>query len=84
MIWKSALFVIGLMLAAVPALAQTPGQMASDADLMRVHHELEAVIQELSRDKHDYGGHKGKAEALLNDARRELIEAENFAREHGH
>jgi hypothetical protein len=72
-----------LALGTAPLAAQQRPQGRSDANIMRVRTQLEAVIDNLRRDQSDYGGHKAKAEELLQSARQELLAAEEFARSHG-
>ena len=49
---------------------------ASDANIRRVRRRLERVIDELQHDQHDYGGHRQRALDFLNQARQELLLAE--------
>lgn len=48
----------------------------SNRNIRMVRKHLEHVIDELQHDQHDYGGHRVKALDLLNQAREELLLAE--------
>ncbi|HLX01416.1 MAG TPA: hypothetical protein VKS80_04785 [Trinickia sp.] len=54
----------------------------SDANIRRVRRRLERVIDELQHDQHDYGGHRQRALDLLNQARQELLLAEQSDTSH--
>ena len=54
-------------------------QCASDQNLWHVHRRLEGVIQNLQHDQRDYGGHRTSAVNDLNNARAEIVAAEQFA-----
>jgi hypothetical protein len=54
----------------------------SNRNIRNVRRHLEHVIDELSHDQHDYGGHRVKALELLNQARSELLLAEQAGQTH--
>jgi len=49
---------------------------ASNHNIHEIRKHLERVIDELQHDQHDYAGHRLKALDLLNQARQELLLAE--------
>jgi hypothetical protein len=49
---------------------------ASNHNVHEIRKHLERVIDELQHDQHDYAGHRLKALDLLNQARQELLLAE--------
>jgi|SRR5215472_2982398 len=48
----------------------------SNRNIREIRKHLEHVIDELQHDQHDYAGHRVKALDLLNQARQELLAAE--------
>ena len=52
------------------------GEYKSNRNIHMVRRHLEHVIDELQHDQHDYGGHRVKALDLLQQARQELLLAE--------
>lgn len=58
------------------------GEHASNANVRHIRERLEEVIDNLSRDQHDYGGHREKALDFLQKAREQLLAAENWAATH--
>jgi|SRR5215472_4478235 len=50
--------------------------MGSNRNIREIRKHLEHVIDELQHDQHDYAGHRVKALDLLNQARQELLLAE--------
>ena len=48
----------------------------SNENIKMVRRHLDKVITELQHDQHDYAGHRAKALDLLNQARQELLAAE--------
>ncbi len=48
----------------------------SNKNIREVRKHLDKVIDELQHDQHDYAGHRAKALDLLNQARQELLAAE--------
>lgn len=64
-----------------PTLRQQP---ASNRNLLIVRRRLEAMIDQLQRDQHDYDGHRVAAIGAMQTARNELVVAETFARQHGY
>jgi hypothetical protein len=69
-------------LTAAPAsvLAQMRDRRESNENLRDVQRRVDALIDELSRDAHDYGGHRVNAINALQRARNEIIAAERFRR----
>jgi len=51
-------------------------QGKSNANIRMIRKHLDRVIDELQHDQHDYSGHRAKALDLLNQARQELLQAE--------
>jgi hypothetical protein len=79
----------GVLAASVVSVAAaqqmiTPGQYSSNYNIAVVRHRVEGLIDQLGRDRHDYGGHKATAMADLQAARHEMMAAEQFARNHGY
>ncbi len=64
---------------ATPASAQIIAQIrpdgASERNLRGVRHRLEGLIDQLQHDQSDYGGHRVKAIADLQQARAEIVAA---------
>ena len=60
------------------------GERGSARNIMVVRHNLERLIDQLQRDRHDYGGHREKAVDLMSQARNELLQAEAYDATHGH
>jgi Flp pilus assembly protein TadB len=52
------------------------GETRSNRNIRQVRRHLEHVIDELQHDQQDYAGHRVKALDLLNQARQELLLAE--------
>jgi len=48
----------------------------SNKNIREIRKHLEKVIDELQHDQHDYAGHRARALDLLNQARQELLSAE--------
>jgi len=48
----------------------------SNENIRMVRKHLDKVIDELQHDQHDYNGHRARALDLLNQARQELLQAE--------
>lgn len=67
-------FILGFT---APALAT--GDCRSDQNLMHVHRRLDGAIDQLSHDRSDYGGHRVSAINDLQNARNELVAAEQYA-----
>ena len=65
-----------------PTPSHSPGwrrnEKNSERNIRRVRHHLEHVIDELQRDQNDYDGHRAKAMTLLQQARAQLLEAEQY------
>ena len=55
---------------------------ASNHNIHEIRKHLERVIDELQHDQHDYAGHRIKALDLLNQARQELLLAEQSDKGH--
>lgn len=71
--------------APVPGTTMAPnrkwqrGEFRSNRNIRMIRKHLEHVIDELQHDQHDYGGHRVRALDLLNQARQELLLAEQSA-----
>lgn len=61
-------------------VAQTQGR--SNGNLLFVRRRLEAMIDQLQRDRHDYGGHRVAALQDLQAARNEILAAIAYQRGH--
>jgi Spy/CpxP family protein refolding chaperone len=59
------------------------GESGSFRNLHHVRQRLETLISELQRDQRDYGGHRVAAINLMQQARAELIQAEQYDKSHG-
>src|ERR1700724_3832064 len=55
------------------------GETRSNRNIRQVRRHLEHVIDELQHDQHDYAGHGAKALSLLQQARQDLLLAEQTA-----
>jgi len=74
------------------ALAQTnpptppPGrsEVGSARNIQYVRHRLEALIDQLQHDRHDYGGYRVRAIAALQQARADLDQALQWDATHPH
>ena len=75
----------------VPAAAQTVaatpnpylrGERGSARNLYRVRVRLEALIQQLQNDQHDFGGHRVAAIQYMQQARQEILLAEQWDLQH--
>ena len=62
-----------------PAHSWRRNESKSNHNIREVRRHLERVIDELQHDQHDYAGHRAKALDLLNQARQELLLAEQTA-----
>lgn len=61
------------------------GERGSSANIRRVRREVERSIDQLQNDSHDFGGHRAQAVELLQQARAQLLLAEQYDRQHpGH
>lgn len=61
------------------------GERGSRQNIWRVRREVERSIDQLQRDTHDFGGHRVQAVALLQQARNQLLMAEQYDKQHpGH
>jgi len=58
------------------------GEYGSNRNLRRIHRRLEQIIDELQHDQHDYGGHRVQTIDLLQQARAQLIQAEQWEAAH--
>jgi len=65
-----------------PAMNNMRGQWHSNRNIHYVRHRLEMVIDNLQRDQHDYGGHRVAALNLLQQAREQLLQAEQYQASH--
>ena len=66
----------------MPQSTAPRGEWGSNHSISRVRYRLERVIDNLQRDQHDYGGHRVKALELLQQARQELLAAEQYEKAH--
>jgi Spy/CpxP family protein refolding chaperone len=64
----------------VAQAAPIRGDRASDRNLWSVRRRLEAMIDQLQRDRRDYGGHRVAALRDLQNARNEILQAEQYDR----
>lgn len=79
---QSATFAGGARLAAAQHYR---GERGSSENIRRVRREVERSIDQLQRDNRDFGGHRAQAVELLQQARAQLLLAEQYDREHpGH
>jgi len=70
---------------APPAPVHTPfmrGEYRSNRNVRFVRMRLERVIDMLQHDRHDYGGHREQALDLLQQARAQLMQAEQWETAH--
>ncbi|PZR58905.1 MAG: hypothetical protein DLM50_02390 [Candidatus Meridianibacter frigidus] len=58
------------------------GERGSSRNIAGVRHRLERLIDELQRDRRDYGGHREQAIDLMGQARNQLLQAEEYDRSH--
>lgn len=58
------------------------GQKHSNRNITRIRKHLERVIDELQHDQHDYGGHRESALDLLQQARAQMLQAEDYESKH--
>lgn len=58
------------------------GQGWSNYNITHVRKRLERVIDSLQQDRHDYDGHREQALDFLQRAREQLLEAEQFQKQH--
>jgi len=58
------------------------GQNHSNRNITRIRKHLERVIDELQHDQHDYGGHRETALDLLQQARAQMLSAEDYESKH--
>ncbi len=63
---------------------QLRGERGSARNLLRVRRHLEAMIDQLQRDQHDYGGYRVKAIADLQASRADIQAAVNWDATHPH
>jgi hypothetical protein len=70
----------------MPATSARPmwqrGEGRSNYNIHRVRRRLERLIDELSHDQRDYGGHRVQAINFLQQARTQLLQAEQFDKTH--
>ena len=58
------------------------GEKGSARNIGHVRHRLERLIDNLSQDQRDYGGHRVQALQLLQQARAQLLAAEQYDQQH--
>ena len=58
------------------------GERASNRSIVQDRKRLERVIDNLQRDQRDYGGHRAQAVEFLQQARNQLLQAEQYDRQH--
>ena len=75
------LLALMIMLPAVPSLSHPP-QRDSPAELESARKQLQGARFNLDRAGSDWGGHRAEALKHIDEALRELGEAEKWAREH--
>lgn len=68
-----------LAFAATAAPASARPDCSSNANLWHVHRRLNGAIAQLGKDTHDYAGHRVAAMTDLQNARTELVAAEQYA-----
>ena len=61
------------------ARAEMKIDCSSNRNLWHVHRRLEGVIENLDHDQHDYGGHRDAAIGDLQNARAQIVAAEQYA-----
>ena len=66
----------------MPESSAARGEWGSNHSIAHVRQRLERVIDNLQRDQHDYGGHRVKALELCQQARAELLQAEQYEKAH--
>ncbi len=73
----SALALMAGLVMGAPAQART--DCSSNSNLAHVHRRLDGAIDQLQHDQRDYGGHRVDAINDLQNARAQLVEAEQWA-----
>jgi len=58
------------------------GERGSARNIFRVRHRLERLIDELQNDQRDYGGHRVQAIQFMQQARQQLLLAEQYDLQH--
>lgn len=94
---KLATLTLAAAMMSVPALATNPqpnpapaplpqerSQGHSNQNIAQVEQHLNNLINQLSHDQRDYGGHKAAAMRLLQQAQEQLNQAEKYAAAHGY
>jgi hypothetical protein len=67
---------------APPLQLQTRGERGSARNLLHVRRKLEALIDQLQRDQHDYGGYRVQAIQALTQARQDIRMALQYDASH--
>lgn len=75
---------IGAAGAGIASAQVDRGQYGSNQNMWSVRGHVDAMIDQLQHDDRDYGGHRAAAINDLQAARHEIVDAEQFAREHGY
>jgi len=70
--------------ASAAAFAQTRGEVGSARNLQDVRARLEALIDQLQHDQHDYGGFRVRAIGAMAQARQDLDAALRWDATHGY
>jgi len=85
--WLVAAFAVGALSTAssLPAAAAAlRSDCASNNNIMHVHRRLDGAIDQLAHDQRDYGGHREQAIDKLQQARTQLVAAEEYAENTDH
>ena len=65
----------------LPGIAQR-AEAGSARNLIHVRRRLEALIDQMQRDQHDYGGYRAAAVQALQQARGDIVQAINYDATH--
>ena len=86
--WKAALATLIFAVtsfgagAALTTSAQARSEWGSSANIGAVRSRLDALVDQLQRDNHDYGGHRVAAIADMQQAQAQLTQALRYDRAH--
>ncbi|MBV8073848.1 MAG: hypothetical protein JO140_00360 [Candidatus Eremiobacteraeota bacterium] len=67
-----------------PQPAWMRGEGGSARNLVHVRRRLEALIDQMQHDQHDYGGYRVQAIQALQQARADIVQALQYDATHGH